>query len=131
MIKMKRDLMEGIGLLILLLSFGLQYFSEDLKEDEYIAPLIHMNDNIIHLAANDIDLIEYLTYPENHPKDSTLNEIKNRYFNLSYWQHIEQSLKDSKKQGSTFTRFYIMFYIIGSLMIVFPKIFSKSRIFKD
>nr|DAL15352.1 MAG TPA_asm: hypothetical protein [Caudoviricetes sp.] len=131
MIKMKRDLMEGIGLLILLFSFGVQYFSEELKEDEYITPLIMMNDNIIKLSSNDIDLIRYLAHPEVYNKDSILQDITQRHFELSYWQHIQHSVKTSKEQGDTFTYVYILFYAIGSLMIILPKIFSKSRIFKD
>lgn len=127
---MRRDLMEGIGLLILLFSFGTQYFSDELKKDEYITPLIMMNDNIIRLSSNDIDLIKHLTNPEVYDKESTRNKIENKYFDNSFWPDIEQTRKNSKEQGITLTYVYIAFYLIGSLMIIYPKIFPRSRIFK-
>lgn len=127
---MKRDLVEGIGLLMILLSFGCQYFSDELKEDKLIAPLIKMNDNILALSSDHIVLIEYLAHPDSTNKVSAADNIKDRHFDMYYWQNIKESFNSSKEQEKKITYIYMVLYVIGSLMVLFPKLFPNCRLFK-
>lgn len=127
----RKDVIEGIGMLIVLLSFGFQNFSEELKDDQYITPIIRMNDNIINLSSNDIDIMKYLTNPKIYDKDYTIKKIEERHFDQSYWKNIQDELETSKNQKDQLTFLYISFYILGSIMIIFPKLFPKFPIFKD
>lgn len=127
----RKDVIEGIGMLIVLLSFGFQNFSEKLKYDQYITPIIRINDNIINLSSNDIDITKYLINPEVYDKDYTLKKIEVRHFNQSYWQKIQDELDISENEENRLTFLYIGFYVLGSIMIIYPKLFPKCPIFKD
>lgn len=128
--KIRHDAFEAMGLLILLLSFGFQYFSSDLQSISDETPIIKINDNILKLSSNDLDIIEYLNNPDAY-KDNSLKNIEDRKSHLSDWSDIKNSIKEVEEQQNKMTYMYLSLYLLGSLIIVTPKLFPKLPFFRN
>lgn len=127
---MKHNLFEGLGLLILLFSFGVQQYLEGLRDLGADNSLIWINENILYSSRNDEDIIKFLAHPENYNRYDVINTISNRNNNLYTWGHVRDQVKYLKQQESNSTNIFLFFYIIGSIMIIMPKLFPNSCLFK-
>lgn len=127
--RIRHEAFEAIGLLILLLSFGFQFFSSDLQSMTEESPIIRINDNILKSSSNDLDIIKYLNSPDVY-KDHSLRCIEKRNSELSTWANIKESTKEVESQQNEMICFYLSFYLIGSLMVVIPKLFPKLPFFR-
>ncbi len=122
---MKEKFIEGLGLFILLVSFGFQNFSEDLKEYETTTPLIMMNDNILMLSHNDTDIAKALASNDLDARIEIIRSIEER--RLATWNIIMDRYKEGKKEQQSYACWYLLFYIAGSILMIIPKIVPCIR----
>ena len=114
---------EGFGLILILLSFGWQVFKDDLvgisqKNDFY---LLHEKiDNFWNVYSED--------FSKRFPEKGPIIHTDFQYLS-SQWKPYSEHLKINQKlegQIRIFSTIAIVFFVIGSVLIIIPKYTSTA-----
>ncbi|KFF21977.1 hypothetical protein [Chryseobacterium sp. JM1] len=125
MTERKTNIIEGIGLILILFSFLIQLIETDIesqvREAQFAQTQIKL-DNLWVVISDD--------YSEKHPEQNLVKaiDIKNMDENWKYYSISKDDL--SKWENSVLfqeiSKLRIWFFILGSLIIVIPKFWGRK-----
>lgn len=129
----RASIIEGIGLLLLLFSFGWQCWEESDKEDlqEYELRVLH--EKIDHLWNSEYHKYIYSSeYNDNPIRDGKVYLSSMNYISINQsWQHFDKmkELENSFPKDIRINSIIrVLLYVIGSMLILFPKLFPDSKL---
>lgn len=119
------NLIEGIGLSLILISSFTQLFQEELRgsQDRYEYYKLHRK-------LDDMWSVLSHQYAESHPKDSISFAIDFKYY-MDNWKIYSQQINDTKdieSDLSLFNKVQFLIFILGSMMLIFPKFIEPKEI---
>jgi hypothetical protein len=115
--------LEGIGLLLVLISFFLQLFQNELQsslnESQYYQ-LHNKLDTIWRIIQND--------YSQNHPEAGVSGTINFEAYSKNWKIYSEQikELKPWEESISLFSKLNIVLFIFGSIILIIPKFIEEK-----
>jgi len=115
--------LEGIGLLLILLSFFLQLFQNDLQSslnDTQYYQLHDKLDTLWRIIQND--------YSQNHPEAGVSGTINFEEYSNN-WKIYSEEIKELKTWEQSiifFSKINIILFIIGSVFLIIPKFIEEK-----
>ncbi|OYX84387.1 MAG: hypothetical protein B7Y83_08370 [Flavobacteriales bacterium 32-34-25] len=115
--------LEGIGLLLILLSFFLQLFQNDLQSslnDTQYYQLHDKLDTLWRIIQND--------YSQNHPESGVSGTINFEEYSNN-WKIYSEEIKELKtweKSIIFFSKINIILFVIGSVFLIIPKFIEEK-----
>ena len=115
--------LEGIGLLLILISFFLQLVQNDLQSALNKSQYYQLHDKldtIWRIIQND--------YSQNHPEAGVSGTINFEAYSKNWKIYSEQikELKSLEDSNSIFSKLNIIIFVFGSILLIIPKFIEEK-----
>lgn len=115
--------LEGIGLLLILISFFLQLVQNDLQSALNKSQYYHLHnklDTIWQIIQND--------YSQNHPEARVSGTINFETYSKNWKIYSEQikELKSLEDSNNIFSKLNIIIFVFGSVLLIIPKFIEEK-----
>jgi len=119
------NILEGLGLIIVLLSTFVQIFNTSISNDKQEYDYAK-----IHRKLDDLWKVNSHQYAENHPNDSVFFAINFPYL-VDDWKIYSQEHEESLYLDNAINyheTIRIVFFIIGSILLLLPKFIKPNDV---
>ncbi len=114
---------EGIGLILILLSFFTQLIQNDLEGSLQESQYYHLNKKLDYIWT-----IVEKQYSENHPEEGVSMAINFKAYDEDWKIYSEQikELKPWEESISIFSKISIWIFVFGTLLLIIPKFMEEK-----
>ena len=121
MIKRFRYIFEILGLILLLLSFGLECFSQRMEYHRAEGMILELHEKVDRLWAD-----EYMEYTSSDENKTTSSFYMDHNSTNENWKYVGSQLNNDfesvESQSEISGKIRIVLYVLGSLLVILSKI---------
>lgn len=121
----KNSIIEGIGLALILLAFGLQIFEEHSTSTKEEAHILILNEKLNTLFLSNWDLARAINNEKF--KNDLEDQFNKRYKNFPVWQETKEYVLGVESDEKYSKIFRVLLYISGSILVLLPRVFTFEK----
>lgn len=114
---------EGLGLILILISFFMQLMQNDLEGSKHESEYYHLNEKLDNMWT----IIEK-QYSENHPDEGVSMAINFKFYDENWKIYSEQrkEMESWEDAINIFSKISIVIFITGTIISIIPKFIEEK-----